>query len=164
MPISITLNPDDMAIALHVAADRLVQSWRAGRRDAVWDKDDALSELTPHWVGACGEIALAKVLWIYPSLRVNQFSGMESDLRLPSGLQIEVRARTQPTYELKVLDKDDDDRAYVLVRGKAPLLTVVGWAWGRDCKREEWRQTHGGHKSAFFVPDDQLRPIEELTR
>lgn len=164
MPIDITLNVDDMAAALRLATERLVQSWRAGRRDAVWDKDSAISELIPHFAGSCGEIALAKILWVYCPMTVNNFSGMDPDLKLPNGMQIEVRARTSPTYELKVVDKDRDDRAYVLVRGLAPRLQAVGWLWGHEAKREEWRSNPGGFGHAFFVPDGALRPIEELTR
>lgn len=161
---TVTLSADDIAAALHLATDRLVDSLRNGRRDAVWEKSDTLAELQPHFIGACGELAVAKLLWLYPRFGVRQFSGGQADLKAaPDGVDIEVRARTKPSYELKVTKKDVPERAYVLVRGLPPTLDVVGWAWGCDVMKAEYLRDFGNRGvEAYFVPDKELRPMEEL--
>lgn len=163
---TITLTPDDLAVAFHLATDRLIESLRNGRRDSVWVKDNVIDEWTPHCLGACGEIAVSKMLWVYPRFGVKQFSGGESDLRMaPSGLELEIRARSKPHYELKITKRDRPERAYVLVRGVPPVLDVAGWCFGYDGMRTEYLRDYGNRGvEAYFVPDNVLRPMEELGR
>ena len=108
--------------------------------------------LNIHLMGAIGEVACAKALNIFPSLRVNQFSGGAPDL-LPDW---EVRYRSKEDYDLIVRQRDDDDRRYILVRGQPPVLDVVGWIRGGDAKRAEWLKNYKGLGSAYFVPADCL--------
>lgn len=110
-----------------------------------------------HIVGACGELAVAKVLKRYWSGTVNTYKN-GGDI----GRRMQVRTRTRAGYELLVRDSDRDDDVFVLVRGEGPVFEVVGWLLGREAKQAQWKQTHGGRAPAYFVPDDALHDLEHL--
>jgi hypothetical protein len=106
--------------------------------------------------GAAGEIAAAKALGVYWGASVNTFK-VGGDV---GGL--EIRTRSKSEYELLIRDNDPDDSIFVLVTGRSPNFEVVGWMKGKDAKREEWKQTHGGRPPAYFVPQSELHSIESL--
>jgi len=109
-----------------------------------------------HIEGACGEIAVAKLLGRYWSPSVNTFSAPDI------GLNIQVRTRSRHDYELIVREKDEPEHAYVLVTGKAPAFIVRGYCLGSDARQKEWLQEHGGRPPAWFVPQASLWPWRDL--
>ena len=109
-----------------------------------------------HVEGAAAEMATAKAFGWYWSASVNTFQ--DADI----GNRIQIRWRSKPTYELIVRPKDRDEDYFILVRGQSPQYEIVGGILGRDAKRDEWLQTYGGRKPAYFVPNDALCPVEEM--
>ena len=160
MPV-VTLTPDDWDIALRLASARAVESLRSDRQDAVWTKATWIDEHSPHLGGAIGEIAFAKWTDTYPTCTVRNFRGDRPDATY-KGVEVELRWRSKPWYELIVREHDSDDSAFVLMRGGPPEVEVVGWTFGFDAKRPQFLQQHGSHASAYFVPDSELRQMEEL--
>lgn len=140
-------------MASHVGWMRQLAAVRAGRPDRHGYEGDGWSE---HIEGACGEIAVAKALGLYWNGSVDTFK-LGDDV---PGLQ--VRTRSRDTYELIVRPNDPDDATWVLVTGRTPMFWIRGWIFGRDAKRQEWMQNHGGRPSAYFVPHVALRPLHEL--
>lgn len=110
-----------------------------------------------HIEGACGEIAVAKVLDRFWSASINTFKAA-SDL---NG-RLEIRTRSKNEYELIVRADDDEAGIYVLVTGMAPIFDVIGWIRGKEAKREEWWAEHGGRPGAWFVPHKALNNIDTL--
>lgn len=159
MPV-VTLTPEEFSMAIHVATDRAVESLRSDRQDRLYEKTwpDAFAV---HCTGAVGEIAFAKWAGVYVDFSCRRFSGDEPDIYY-NGKPCEIRARTKPYYQLKIQKNDDPQRYYVLVRGAAPDLDVVGWLKGEDGMREEWLAEHGNWSAAYFVPDESLLPMEAL--
>ena len=160
---TISLTADDFSVACHLAAERTIESLRQNRTDTLYDKTwDHAYHI--HLLGSCGEIALAKFLWTYPQWTVCEFSGMRSDLSL-GPFNVEVRHRSRHDWDLKVVEKDPDERVYVLTTGLPPDITVVGWLYGYEAKLPEYLKDYGEHgKPAYFIPQDRLRPIEELRK
>lgn len=159
----IKIEPNDFAMALHVATDRMIESLHRDRKDILFDKPWDHAFLI-HLYGAVGEIAFAKWAWTYPKFSVCQFSGMDSDLSI-NRRKVEVRHRTKPYYELNIRDKDPKDRIYVLTRGLPPDIDIVGWIIGEDVlSHPEWRKDHGGYGECWFVPDDCLRLMEDFKK
>lgn len=156
----VTLTPDDYSVVLHLSADRMIESLRAGRRDAVWDKDNWIHEYHIHILGAVGEIAFAKWIGEYPRFGVKQFSGMDSD----HAGDIEIRHRSSRDYDLKITDKDDPKRKYVLTRGLPPKIEIAGWSYGGEVMKDEFRANHGGYGECWFVPVEHLRTMEEIAK
>lgn len=74
---------------------------------------------------------------------------------------VEVRSTPRMDGRLIVHDRDKDDSPYVLVRGRFPNYQVVGWMLGRDAKQEKYKR-NGDGRPAYFVPDVDLRPMDEL--
>lgn len=110
-----------------------------------------------HVEGACGELAVAKALGRYWNGSVNTFK-VGGDVGA-----MQVRTRSRSHYELLIRPDDKDQDVFVLVTGTSPKFKVVGWIKGKDAKRVEWLQTHGGRPPAYFVPQKSLGNIEDLT-
>lgn len=148
----ITLTAHEMLLASDVGRMRQISSLRRGLADAHgYSGDDGW---TAHIEGACGELVVAKLLGLYWDGSVNTFQrgGDVADLQ--------VRTRSKHYYELIVRPNDKDDARFILVTGIAPVYRVRGWILGRDAKRPEWSQTHGGRPAAFFVPHGSLQGFE----
>lgn len=151
--IDVTLNWEELDVAAHVGARRNIEALRRGwaphRRLGYHD----LPGWQGHIEGAAGEIALAKTLNRHWSAHVNTFK-VGGDVGA-----VQVRTRSRHDYELIVRDEDRDEDWFVLVTGTAPAFRVHGYIRGRDAKRPEWRQEHGGFVPAFFVPHEALRAL-----
>lgn len=107
-----------------------------------------------HLLGACGEIAVAKLLDRYPEYSVNRFSGQAGDLQE----HIEVRHRSNDSWDLKVTESDADERIFVLTTGLPPDIIVHGWCMGWDAKQAVFKKDYGDYdKPAYFVPQSELR-------
>lgn len=129
----------------------LRQLYSAGSPDAYgFNGEDGW---TKHIEGACGEMAVAKLLNVYWPAKVNSF-GIEPDI----DPDIQVKTRSREEYELLVRPGDDDDQRFVLVIGRFPNYVIHGWMYGRDAKQECWAKEHGGRPLAYFVPKENLEP------
>jgi hypothetical protein len=121
-----------------------------------WGEDEGV----PHWQidieGACAELAAAKALGVYWKNPLIDHVGGSDDLE---GLGI--RSTRHPQGGLTIYTSDPDDRPFVLVRGKAGQYDLVGWAYGRDGKRQDyWRPDF--RQPAYVIPGDQLQPLASL--
>lgn len=144
----------EAAMASEVGRMRHLASIKAGLQDAHGCTSEGWSE---HIEGACGEMAVAKMLGIYWDGSVNTFKSND----LP-GLQI--RTRSKDDYDLIVRKHDADDSIFVLVTGRCPSYTVRGWARAGDVKKQEFERDYGGRAPAWFVPQSALHPIDTLPR
>lgn len=122
------------------------------------DPDDNGDGWTRHVEGACGEMAVSKVLGLYWSASVDTYRS-----RADVG-SYQVRTRLKPQYQLYVRPSDPDGAPFFLARGRAPNFEIIGWIRGHAAKREEWLHEHGGPPAAYFVPDEALTPIEPSPR
>lgn len=152
----VKLNPAEFAFAETIGKMRQGEALRLGLPDRHGaQKEDGLRI---HCVGAAGEIAVAKALGVYYEPTVNTFK---------EGGDVgpyQVRTRLRHKYELLVRDGDRSEDAFVLVtrEGREATFRVHGWLHGGDAKRSDWYHAHGGRDFAYFVPQLELRPLEEL--
>jgi hypothetical protein len=105
--------------------------------------------------GAAAEMAVAKLLgrFYVPALHV-QANG-EGDVA-----QYQVRSTIHDHGCLLVKTGDADADVFILVTGRAPVLTVRGWIRAGEGKRSEWwREVRG--RTAFFVPQYALTPLRQ---
>lgn len=155
----VTLSFDEWFHAVQVGLLRQHHSLHRGNKDSLYDKP-WMDQLDIHILGACGEVAAAKSLGIFWSGHVNQYKSV-ADL-LPN---YEVRHRTKQTYDLIVRKDDSKDRIYILTcadKKDIPNVEIVGWISGEEAAKDEWVQTHGGWKPAYFVPRSALHPMETI--
>ena len=108
-----------------------------------------------HVLGALGEMAVAKASSLYWSPKAVP-GGLDSEEGDFYG--IEVRTTEYGTGRLIVKRNDPENRVYLLVTGKAPNFTVVGYCSGDEAKNDQFWDS-GQRSPAFFVPQSSLRPI-----
>lgn len=149
----VTLTPFELWLASGVGIRRHIEALRKGSRDTFGAKQS----WDLHVEGACGECAAAKAIGRYWNGSVNTYHD-GGDIGA-----IQVRTRSEDTYDLIIRDNDPDGALFVLVTGRAPQYCVRGYIRGRDGKRAEWRKTYGGRDAAFFVPQSALQPIERIS-
>jgi hypothetical protein len=109
------------------------------------------------FIGACGELAVAKSAGVFFLPSVNTFH------RVPDFLSdYEIRSTDLPDGSLIVRDNDDNHRRYILATVVDDVVTLVGWIKGEDAKKQEFVRDPGGRRPSWFVPQSSLRPIEEV--
>ena len=106
--------------------------------------------------GVAGEMAFCAALGLWYPFRVGAVNG--ADVR-----GVEVRTMRRHHWDLKVKLDANDETPHVLVTGRIPHFEVRGWVFGHEAKREEWiRDYQNRGQPAYYVPQSQLRPLDEL--
>jgi len=121
------------------------------RPDAEWQADIE---------GILGEYALAKYLNRFWSPIVGR---LDTDMGDVHGFQ--VRATPWRNGCLIINKKDPDDDVFILVTGEnttGKRWTLRGWLYGRDAKNERFWTAKQKDRYAYFVPQDQLQPLETM--
>lgn len=153
----IQLNEDEFDLCVQVALRRQHSASVKRLKDSVKHKRDWVDSLSGHIKGAIGEMAVAKALNLSWTGSVDVFKSV-SDVG-----NLEVRHRSRPDWDLIVRNGDSDDAIYVLSRGLPPsLIEVCGWIRGSDAKQKKWIQQHGNLRPAYFIPAEELQPLEGL--
>ena len=151
--IEVTLNWAEMYIATGIGRIRQLEAMKKGLPDKYGFIGDGWSI---HIEGACGELAVAKVLNVYWGGTVNTFK-TKADVG-----KLEVRTRSRHDYDLLVRPDDKDTSVFIHVTGKAPNFQIHGWMLGKDAKQEKWMQNYGGRDSAYFVPFAELQDLKDI--
>lgn len=131
----------------------------AKKSKSKWGQD--CSKLTIHddWLGAIGELAVAKHLDRY-------WAGI--DYGAVDASVVDVRSVDVEGHRMMLHPEDRDDLPVVLVlveRELLPVVRLMGWIIGRDGKlREYWQDPTGKDRFAFFVPNSKLHAMSELRR
>lgn len=159
----VKLNKGEMRWAAQIGVERNVEAMFDGRRHrAGMDDGEGWKN---HCDGAAGELAFCKAFGLAWDGTVNTFK-LCGDVG-----QVEIRTariKTQDRFlpRLIIRPEDKDDSPYVLVWMRHPnVFDVVGWAYGRECKRQEFaRDFNERGYPAYFVSRGSLRDIETCPR
>lgn len=154
----VTLTVGEVAMAKEVGRrrQRRAESKRHRRYGQAADQAPA-----DHVLGALGEAAVAKALnrfWAQPDFADRQVGDV--------GPGIHVRATDLVDGSLIIHEADPDEGIFILAIKRAELRgahwNVVGWIYGADGKEESryWRENV--RHPAFFIPQQELAPIEHL--
>jgi hypothetical protein len=146
--IHVTLTWLECLIAGFVGVIRRVTSLKTGMKDKAGRTNDWASDVE----GCAGEIACAKALGIYWEPSNRTFSK-------PDVGGFEVKLSTKDG-DLGVETNTPDNAIIILVIGKIPDFTVVGWITGKEAKlfppyTKLYRPTH-------WVPKSKLNSIKTL--
>ena len=155
--VEVTLTSHELFMASGIGMMRRIVSLQKGLKDKhgydgseAWDIDIE---------GACGECAFAKAMNLYWDGSINRFSS-GGDV----GNSYQIRMSKRHNNNLIVRPGDADEKQYVFVTGHSGKYRVHGWTWGRDAKQECWLEAKAGREPAYFMPQWELRALEELTR
>jgi hypothetical protein len=157
--IRVQLSDEAIANARALGMTRHRESIRLGLKDAHGAVTNEIESVRLHCYGALGEFAVASYLELPEPDTVNTFHAPDLAHR------VQVRTRLRVSYGLIVRKVDDDDDVFVLVYVeplKPPAAYVRGWIIGRDAKRPKYLAQHGGRPVAYFVPAEELQPMETL--
>lgn len=153
IPTVVFLTDEELKLADSIGNLRQDESEKDGRRAAHGFNGN---ERACHVLGARGELAVAKALGLQWDATVNTFHN-RGDVG-----DIEVRTRTNHSYDLLVRADDADDRRFVLVIGIDRVFSIYGWKRGADAKLKRWIASYGNRPEAYFVPKDRLEPLHSL--
>lgn len=151
--MNVSLEWFEISRAALVGVSRNVEALRKGYQQRLKGKDESWER---HVLGALGECAFAKATNRYWSGSVNTFKAADI------GGNIQIRTRSQHSYDLIVRDDDHDEDVFVLVTGGPQEFTIHGWMQAADAKKPRFKSNYGGYGEAFFVPQSALRPIDPL--
>jgi hypothetical protein len=117
---------------------------------------------TLHIEGAAGELATAKRFNGYwPALVGNPRA---PDVRI-NGRWCEVKTNKSRQWTDLIVGHDDpDDYPYIGVLSFLPVFIITGWLPAAEIKLAKWWRDPVGGRPAYFVPRDELRPMEELLK
>jgi hypothetical protein len=127
-----------------------------GRNKGAWRGDKALEI---HLLGAAGEMAVASYLGLKEHL-FKETEAKRGSEDLPGN--IDVKTRSKSRYDLIVQKNEDPRKKYVLVTVERQKTLIHGWCYGKDAMKDEYWADYAGGRPAYFVPQSQLRPMEEL--
>lgn len=151
--MKVTLEWYEVSRAALVGVSRNVEALRKGCVNRLRIND----EWSIHILGALGECAFAKATNRYWNGSVNTFKA-GGDI----GDCIQVRTRSQHSYDLIVRNDDKDEDVFVLVTGGPHDFKIHGWMPAKEAKQQKWLADYGGHGEAYFVPASALRPLDPL--
>ncbi len=109
------------------------------------------------------ELAVARFFNIYPDFSLVPSPGISHDLVLPTGLRVDVKWVSKPTYGL-LYQKDSDINttdAFILVAGYFPRFTIKGWAYTTELFRQS-NLAKMFRTSVYKLSQDQLRSIQTI--
>jgi hypothetical protein len=151
--ISVTLSLREKQIAWFVAKLRNKGGRTANANGGKYGNDK--DTLILHYIGCLGEMACAKGLNRYWS---GAGQGFHDDDDV-GGLQARVTAHQNGCLLLR--ESDANDKPHFLVVGERGEYSIVGWAFGYEVKQEKYRSAPAGRPSAFFCPQQSLRPMTD---
>lgn len=152
--VPVRLDYHEFLFAATVGCMRQIENIMAGRHDMYGAAPGDGWAL--HVRGACGELAVAKVLGKY-------WSGNLGDLKAADVGPYQVRHSARPGAPLRLHRRDRDQDVFLLVTGDPPNLCVRGWLQACEGKVEGfWSDPTGQDRPAYFVPQEFLRDLEDL--
>lgn len=156
----VTLTEEQLSSANQVAQKRNQVHRRAGRADGKVLADS----LEIDKMGAAAELAVSLSLGFPWDGRL--FSNDQWLIWRDTGHDtgpLEVRSTKHPNGRLILHPKDHDKSPFVLVRlHRFPVFDIVGWCFGEDGKQKPYWHDVGYGRPCFFVPNQELRPIDKL--
>lgn len=161
------LTTEEEATCVEVGYQRQKPYFGDPTRNVNYSEGD-LWELWQHAVCAGSELSFARMMG--NTTFVPHFNKWKTELDIPGWG--EVRYSFTDERGLRFTTRDDEDLRYVLISGglskkvrrdakdgyASPPYVAVGWMYGADCKRDEWKY----NDKTWYVPRSSLRDMEEL--
>lgn len=156
--VQVTMDDVERASAAYAGALIHEESRRRGLKDKLMSR--RINGMFAQQVGTLAERVVAKELDLYWSGAANTFKHTP-DL----SHNIEVRCVRQPSFGLRVVPSDPDDRRVVCVlveegKERGPYH-ILGWCYADEGKQRAWLKSPD-RQPYYIVPQHELRPFEEL--
>lgn len=156
--VRVRLTPFEQAVAKELGKARQRANDDAGLRDR---KATERNSEEMHIDAAGAEIAVCRLLNVYPDLDVQTGNGERAvhDARWITGtLDIKYTYHGNGGIAAPSWKKNKACNFYILVTGKMPDFTVVGWTWGDLIFEDEYFKPEWSVPGYLF-PQDKLNPF-----
>lgn len=157
--ISIELSHDEILAGTVVAAQRKLMSDKrrasgsGSRRPEHYEEQRTWDQEVE---SALAEMAVAR--WRNTYWHGSWFNGQNAGTDAGSA---QVRWTEHASGHLILYTEDDPERVYVLVTGRSPVKTIIGWGYGRDLRQDRhWRDTNVKCPS-WWVPQSELTQVSQ---
>lgn len=152
----IKLKFPEFDLACNTARLRMAVSIASNRRAGAQTGDrDWVQRHYDEVIGACGEIAVAKLGKFYFVPGLNEFHNVPDVFR-----DVEVRATSNKNGMLVVRDNDVLERRFVLAIVRGSVVDLAGWIYGTEGAKSEYLRNPYNKTPAWFIPINKLRPME----
>jgi len=143
----LAVNTARLRMAVSIASNRRFGA-QTGNRNWVQRHNDEV-------IGACGEIAVAKLGKFYFVPGLNEFHSVPDVFR-----DVEVRSTANEHGMLVVRDNDVLERRFVLAIVRGSAVVLAGWIYGTEGAKSEYLGNPNNNTPAWFIPINKLRPME----
>lgn len=152
----ISLNFQELDLAVNTARLRMAVSIATQLNiGAKSDNRDWVQWFNDEVIGACGEIAVAKLGKFYFVPRLNEFHSVPDVFR-----DVEVRSTDRDDGCLVIRDNDVLERRFILAILNDSDVVLAGWIYGTEGAKSEYLGNPNNNTSAWFIPINKLRPME----
>jgi hypothetical protein len=159
VPLVFAFSEEDKAIVRTEAARRQAINEKKGLKGRNGGPESGDRALYFHKLGAAGELAVADYLHLREFL-YQETEAKRGSYDLPPN--IDVKTRSKHHYDLICQLDEKPDKALVLVTMQNRITLIHGWMRSEDAMQEQWRKDPAGGRSAYFVPQSALLPLNEL--
>jgi hypothetical protein len=149
----------EVAIAARIGEARTIRNRARGNGHRHNHPQPKAADWTTDIEAACAEVAAAKGLGVYMPITTTPEEDRFGDL----GYGLHVRHSDREDARLILHPDDHDEGFFILVTGVAPVYALPGFIQGAAGKIEKWwSDPTGENRPAFFIPQNELHPIEGL--
>lgn len=153
----VSISTQEVMACLFTAIQRITASEAQGLNHRTTYDRPIRTRIDEELVGAIGERAFAKWIGVYGGDSVNTFHS------IPDCGEFEVRATALKAGSLIVRNNDADERRFVLACVALDGRVILrGWLSGLEAKQERWKKDPGIRRPSWFVPQVNLRKMENL--
>lgn len=158
-PISFVFAPEERQAAMEEGMRRQSVNEAKRLRGRNGGASFGSKALDIHLLGAAGEMAVASYLGMKHELYKETEAKKGSD-DLPG---VDVKTRSKAGYDLIVQKNEDPNKKFVLVTIENQQTLLHGWCYGKDAMQEKFWADPARGRPAFFMPKENLHPMETLT-
>jgi hypothetical protein len=150
----------DVSRAAQIGCMRNIDSLQSGSKNK--NNLDDTDNWTLHIEGAAGELAVCRHAHVpWPALVGHH---KMPDVRIGKRWYQVKTNKSRRWTDLIVKRDDPDEHPYIGVLSYLPNFYITGWLPAEEIKQDKWWRDPIGGRPAYFVPHDQLRPIDELLK
>jgi hypothetical protein len=158
-PISFVFTPEERQAAMAEGMRRQAVNEAKRLRGRNGGASFGSKALDIHLLGAAGEMAVASYLGMKHELYKETEAKKGSD-DLPG---VDIKTRSKASYDLIVQKNEDPKKKFVLVTIENQQTLLHGWCYGKDAMQEKFWADPARGRPAFFMPKENLHPMETLT-
>ena len=158
-PISFVFTPEERQAAMEEGMRRQAVNEAKRLRGRNGGASFGSKALDIHLLGAAGEMAVASYLGMKHELYKEVEAKRGSD-DLPG---IDIKTRSKHSYDLIVQKQENPDKKFVLVTIENQQTLLHGWCYGRQAMDVRYWADPARGRPAFFMPKENLHPMETLT-